>query len=570
MIIYLKKRMLLLFSLVIFLLSIFSQNYQTNSDPKGTLLTSQSIIETGSIKLNNYKTDSMTWHLYEQDGNKYYAFPLGASISSIPIVWIANKVFLLDMNNEIHDKILQKVISSILAVGIFFFLFKIASLYFEFNIALIISFLFWLGTSLSSTLVTALWNQNFSTLYSAVAIYISLLIIHKNRDELWPYLSIFLFMAYFSRPTLSLLSIGIVVFLFSNNKKLLSFKISILIFLFLGLFVFFSYMEYSQILPPYYMPKRLASETFLIALYGNLLSPSRGLFIFSPFLLLIIINSWILINIFKKNKPMIIILILILSHLIIISKFPHWWAGGSYGPRFMIDILIPLFLIFSILLKEVFLLNGIRYSLNLLFLTISFIISIWIHSYQGLYNKYTIKWFLEPNIDKYPEYLFDWKYPQFLHNKERHIERLKEHNKNLKANELPSQNKDLQFNLKANELASQIGIIDGNSRKADSKIDKSGYLTFGPYVELLAGNYKFNILYESSQNNNIEVGFWDIAINQEVISQDKIYGTNSKEINIVGQFTIPESSNKNIVEIRNYYNGTGDLTIKNLTITRVY
>jgi hypothetical protein len=126
------------------------------------------------------------------------------------------------------------------------------------------------------------------------------------------------------------------------------------------------------------------------------------------------------------------------------------------------------------------------------------------------------------------------------------------------------------YTINARELPSQIGIIDGNSRKADSQRDKSGYLTFGPYIELLAGNYKFNILYESSQNNNIEVGFWDIAINQEVINQDKIYGTNSKEINLILQFTIPESSNKNIVEIRNYYNGTGDLTIKNLTITRVY
>jgi hypothetical protein len=31
-----------------------------------------------------------------------------------------------------------------------------------------------------------------------------------------------------------------------------------------------------------------------------------------------------------------------------------------------------------------------------------------------------------------------------------------------------------------------------------------------------------------------------------------------------------KNPHKNIVEIRNYYNGTGDLTIKNLTITRVY
>ena len=42
------------------------------------------------------------------------------------------------------------------------------------------------------------------------------------------------------------------------------------------------------------------------------------------------------------------------------------------------------------------------------------LISIFINTYQGLYNPATGKWNNSPNIDEYPDYLFDWKYPQFM------------------------------------------------------------------------------------------------------------------------------------------------------------
>ena len=46
---------------------------------------------------------------------------------------------------------------------------------------------------------------------------------------------------------------------------------------------------------------------------------------------------------------------------------------------------------------------------------------------QGLYNRYTALWNNSPSVDEYPEYLFDWRYPQFFANKKGHEERLARH-----------------------------------------------------------------------------------------------------------------------------------------------
>ena len=46
-------------------------------------------------------------------------------------------------------------------------------------------------------------------------------------------------------------------------------------------------MNLSQLIPDYYRPRRVSvSETFGEAMLGNLVSPARGLFVYSPVLLL--------------------------------------------------------------------------------------------------------------------------------------------------------------------------------------------------------------------------------------------------------------------------------------------
>ncbi|BAF71294.1 glycosyltransferase family 39 protein [Sulfurovum sp. NBC37-1] len=428
------KFFLILTSLIIFLIVGLSRNHSVNSDPKGTLLTAQSIIENQTIKLDNYENiQKYGYQIYKKNDHYYYYFPLGSSISSIPFVWVAKYIFSLDMNKTDDDTQVQKIIIAVVAVLIFLFLFKISTFYFNDKISIIIAASFWSATSLSSTLGQGLWSQDFATLYAAISVYLGLCFIKDRHRKWWAWLGLALFMAYLTRPTMSLLTISIILFLFFNHQKALAVKVALLVTALLVLFVLFSLHEYNQLLPDYYLPKRLESQTFWTALYGNLLSPSRGILIFSPFLFIFVLNAKTLFTVLKNDKTLIIFASWIILHLIIISKFPHWWAGWSYGPRFMIDVLIPIYLLFVILLYEIFKKRSSVYNkLNLIFLAVTVPLAIYINTYQGLYNPYTKKWNTEPNIDQNPYYLFDWKYPQFLHSKHRHEARRKEFNEYMK------------------------------------------------------------------------------------------------------------------------------------------
>jgi len=385
------KRVIFIISLIIFTIVATSKNNAISGDSRGTLLTAQSIIEFHTIKLDNYKNldKNFKYQIYEKNGHYYYYFPLGSPISSIPFVWVATQLLPLDMNNLYEDAVIQKGITALISILIFFFLFKIAKFYFDDKFSVVISFCFWLSTSLSSTLAKGLWSQDFATLYAIISVYLTLSIL-KNRSyksTLWIILGVTLFMAYLSRPTMSLLVISIVLFLFFNNKRDIAIKVSIVVAILLALFMIFSLKEYNQILPDYYMPKRLNSHTFWIAIYGNLFSPSRGLFIFSPFLLIFFLNIKTFYNILKRDKTLLIFLFLIVLHLIVISKFPHWWGGFSYGSRLMIDVLISIYLLFLILINEILKnKNSIQYKINLIFLIITVPLSIYINTPFHQYN----------------------------------------------------------------------------------------------------------------------------------------------------------------------------------------
>ncbi len=102
---------------------------------------------------------------------------------------------------------------------------------------------------------------------------------------------------------------------------------------------------------------------------------------------------------------------------------------------------------------------------------------------------------------------------------------------------------------------------------------KTGYITFGPYVSLPAGKYSFDINYISKNKNNTIVGSWDVVIalpkEAKLLKKGQLIGTQGNDSHIIKNFTIPEEYSNEKIEIRNFYNGTGDLTIKSLTITRV-
>ena len=434
-----KKSILVLFflSFTVFLTVIFGKVRYTDSDPTASLLVSQAILKQRTVKLDGYKdifdryrcviTQKEDWYgcvIYRKNNHYYYFFPMGTPIFSVPFVTILN---MIGYDVIDYEKRLQIVISAVNATLTFILLFLLAHLYLDSIKSLFISTITWFGTSFASTTGTALWSHNFSTLFALFAIYLSIRSVKSSNFRLWPVIAISLFSCYLCRPTMILLSPFLIGYLLLFSKKT-ALHTSMLLSVFLVSFVGFSFHEFGQPLPDYYLPQRLSGEHFLEAIYGNLLSPSRGILVFSPFLLIPAIYFRSVYYSIKEEKSLLILLSWPILHLILISRFPHWWAGWSYGPRLMTDVLPGIFILTVITVITATKLNFYKPITLALVVALS-AFSIYVNTFQGLFNHYTRLWNAEPNIDEHPEYLFDWRFPQFLHNKSRHQERLMEFNR---------------------------------------------------------------------------------------------------------------------------------------------
>ena len=416
------------------------ETYNTRSDPRGTLLVSQALAQHGTLKLDAYGKpllDRYGYVIQHKAGHFYHYFPLGTALLSSPFVAVANALG-FDMTRDEH--LVQMALTALAALLIAFILYRTARLYLPRTPSLLLTGLCWFGSSLASTVGTALWSHDFALVFSSAAIFLLLSrpvqtpgsatqvavpqpVSLRPRERLRPLLiGACLFLAYLCRPTLALLAPFLLLYYFIQDRKsslLAALTLGLLLLAFMG----WSIGEFAQILPDYYLPKRLEGGEFATALYANLLSPARGLLIFSPFIAVSLLLTLVLA---ARNKALLSLSLISLAwptaHLLSISQFPHWWAGWSFGPRLMVDALPGLYVgLFSAL-------GALRQRRRLAYAALlgSGLLAIHINTYQALFNPYGMHWNVEPNVDLYPEYLFDWRYPQFLHNQARHERRLSE------------------------------------------------------------------------------------------------------------------------------------------------
>lgn len=121
------------------------------------------------------------------------------------------------------------------------------------------------------------------------------------------------------------------------------------------------------------------------------------------------------------------------------------------------------------------------------------------------------------------------------------------------------------------ELPSQIGVIKKEARVSSDK--GAGYLTFGPYIQLPEGDYRFEISYKSSKPRATIVGNWDVAVSidgkVERICAGDLLGTDGQISYIIKEFVVSSKVANHKFEIRSYHNGLGKLEVDKLTVKKV-
>jgi hypothetical protein len=132
-----------------------------------------------------------------------------------------------------------------------------------------------------------------------------------------------------------------------------------------------------------------------------------------------------------------------------------------------------------------------------------------------------------------------------------------------------------QFTWPASQLPSQfLDNVVANSRVA-SESTAAGFLTFGPYIVLPEGRYQFSIAYSSQAPATMQVAHWDSLLDdtkakpKEKLADGTLFGTAGREKTLEGNFVISKQFAKNFIEVRVFFLGRKNLTIRSLTIKKV-
>jgi hypothetical protein len=153
---------------------------------------------------------------------------------------------------------------------------------------------------------------------------------------------------------------------------------------------------------PRYWPK------WGLALAGNLISPSRGLFIYTPVFLLAI---WSMLRREWRTPLAPWLAALALAQWLTVSAYiDNWWAGHSYGPRFFTDV-TPVFVVFLIPYLQNW--EACSRAFRAAFLALV-LLGCAIHL-RGGWSGAVYRWNVDPaNVDQHPERNWDWRDPPFL------------------------------------------------------------------------------------------------------------------------------------------------------------
>jgi hypothetical protein len=226
---------------------------------------------------------------------------------------------------------------------------------------------------------------------------------------------------YFVRPTSSIFIVAVSVYILLLHRRAFA-RYAITGAAWLAAFVAFSWHHYGQWLPAYYRTDRLNFEQFWTALAGNLISPSRGLFVYSPVVLFI---GYLLVSYRREIVfPRLVWLASLVSvvYLAASSAFTPWDGGYCYGPRYSTE-LVPWFVLLAILGIKAMLTwrlayrvrsNSSGWKAGLTAGALLLLWSVFVHG-RGAISADTERWNELPERGgAHPAKVWDWRYPQFL------------------------------------------------------------------------------------------------------------------------------------------------------------
>ncbi len=428
-------RLLVMVLFVGVLLAQVSSRNITSTDSIWSIHTALSIIREGNTDLDEYQaliaaTRDHDYAVEKIDGHLYSLYPIGASLIAVPFVWVIDRlstvvapVTFADYLQHSRSEETELFIASCLVALTAIVIYGLARLFVDQWRALALAVIFAFCTSAWSTASRALWQHGPSMLMLAVALY--LILLAKARPALSQLVALPLAFAYVARPTNSLSVLVLTGYVLLYYRRYFA-RYVLWALLIAAPFIAYNMSIYHAPLSGYYRFYQgfALSSTFLAALAGLLISPARGLLLYSPVFLFAAWGGWRNLKRAEFHRLDLFLGSIMLLHLVILSIWPMWWGGWSYGPRMLTDLL-PYLMYWLIPVMVALLGTGQstaqsprRNAGQVSALRLGFIMlagfSLVVHA-RGANVQETFDWNRYPaNVDTYPERLWDWRDVQFL------------------------------------------------------------------------------------------------------------------------------------------------------------
>jgi hypothetical protein len=428
-----KKHDLLFLFLLIF--TIYNLNFRPieSGDTFPATLLPFSILDQHSVFFDhfiNYIQTVKHPYMFSVNGGHYLSyFPIVVPVLVTPL-YVIPYLFLhffhipVDMANpsfEIIRLIMDKIAASVIAALSAIFLYVSLKHLFSKKTALFCTLIYAFATNTWVISSQTLWQHGAVELFLVILFYLVVINEEQENRNIFFLMGMLSGLLFFCRPVDSILLLPIICYVFVHNTREKLYYVCTLILVSLP-FAAYNFYFFNNLFGGYISNVSFFDFNFnaINSFFGLIISPNRGLLIFSPVCLLAIFG----ISGIKKIKTkkmqcfLLLLAISVLCQIIVYSFFKIWWAGWCYGPRFLTGMLpfliIFLALYFDMLSKKTWTEKGIRKYLITVVIIILICWSVFVQIVGAFYYPGNY-WDGNPNIDQNTQRLWDWNDSQILY-----------------------------------------------------------------------------------------------------------------------------------------------------------
>jgi hypothetical protein len=413
------------------------------ADSTYSLLLSETILREQSFQLDrHFKPPLHPWlypgllpsglpyQLVEVGDELHLSYAPGVAVLSIPAVGVMNLFGLHTINadrnyNFAGEKTMQRILAALLVAMLVCIIHHTALTALPHVPALLIALAAGFGTSLLSNASRAVWADTWASLLIGVVI-LHFFRVARTKRPLSPLiLATLIAWSVFAKHT------GVIPVLTITAYVALRHPRSLPVYLGVGL-LWAAVLEWYSLfylrapVPFYYvmedsptslfeaLSEEIRPATILTGLAGVLISPSRGLLLYTPTPLFV---AWLTVRHWRSIAPRGLALLAVATialQILITAAWPIWHGGHAYGPR-LFTTLIPWFALLAVLGVEALLKGGASSKPRIQCAAAGLLIalSVFIHA-RGAFVQATWAWNDRPGPEQFQRALWDWRDMQML------------------------------------------------------------------------------------------------------------------------------------------------------------